>query len=169
MNALQSGAEFPPITIEKKTFRLVDGRHRYEAFKRSGKHQIEVVEKRYLSEKELFAAAVILNIGHGAQFDSVSLERSIQRLTAFGYSQEHISKIVRVPPAFMTDIFRGYVKAEKGQPIATKGISNGYRAGKEEKAISHVKNVRQKHLQALRESSQKRKAIFYASHVLEIS
>lgn len=132
MNALAAGAKLPPVTICQNSKRLVDGRHRYEAHKRSNKIQIEVEERAYASEVALFVDAVALNIGHGAQFDQWSLEKAIARLRKFGYTPEKISAVMRVPVAFLGNVFRGEKSGANhrdptsgaAKPLAVKGYKN---------------------------------------------
>lgn len=120
--ALASGVVLPPITVEAKTFRLVDGRHRFEAYKKNKIKTIEVVTKVYKNEADLFADAVRCNIGHGLQLDSYTVRAAVIRLTEYGYSKEAISDVVRMPVEQLEKIERGYASEQaSGKPIALKG------------------------------------------------
>lgn len=120
--ALGTGAVLPPITVEAKTFRLVDGRHRYEAYKKHGLKTIEAVTKVYKNEADLFADAVRNNIGHGLQLDSYTVRSAVIRLSEYGYSREAISDVVRMPVEQLEKIERGYASEQaSGKPIALKG------------------------------------------------
>lgn len=119
--ALTVGTRLPPIVIEAKTFRLVDGRHRYETYKQEGIKTIEAEEKVYKNEADLFADAVRLNIGHGQPLDLYSVRGAIIRLEAYGYSKAAISEIVRLPINQLGKIERGFANDESGKPIALKG------------------------------------------------
>lgn len=65
--ALKSGASLPPIIVCKKSLRVVDGFHRLTAMRLEfgDESTIEVIEKSYASEKELFLDAIRLNAPHG--------------------------------------------------------------------------------------------------------
>lgn len=67
--AIEGGAVLPPIVIDKKTKRIVDGFHRYRAYKRISRNDPEFVvtciEKSYRNEAELFLDAMRYNAEHG--------------------------------------------------------------------------------------------------------
>jgi hypothetical protein len=117
----ETGATFPPLVVEVKTHRLVDGRHRYEVYKRKGVAKVEVVEKKYADEAELFADAVRLNIGHGQTLDQYTIRNAIVRLQQYGYKREQISEVVRLPPESIEKIERGFASNQQGEPVALKG------------------------------------------------
>ena len=119
--AIKTGVKLPPITVEAKTYRLVDGRHRYEAYKKEGLKTIEVIEKVYASEADLFADAVRCNIGHGEPLDQYTVRNAIIRLTAYGYQREQISDVVRLPIEQIEKIERGFAASQDGKPVALKG------------------------------------------------
>ena len=67
--ALRAGATFPPIVVQRGTSRVVDGFHRVEAHRRVYGREalVEVVEKEYVDDGELFLDAVRLNAAHGSR------------------------------------------------------------------------------------------------------
>lgn len=119
--AHETGAKFPPLIVEAKTNRLVDGRHRYEVYKRAGLKTCEVTQKVYASEADLYADAVRLNIAHGHSLDQFDVRNSIIRLEQYGYKIEQISEIVRLPVDNIERIHRGFAASEDGAPLALKG------------------------------------------------
>lgn len=119
--ALKTNAVLPPITVEGGTRRLVDGRHRYEAYRKEGLKTIEVIEKVYASEADLFADAVRCNIGHGEPLDQYTVRNAIIRLTSYGYEREQISEVVRLPTEQIERIERGFAVTQDGKPVALKG------------------------------------------------
>jgi ParB-like nuclease domain len=122
LSALSTSTVLPPVTVEAKTFRLVDGRHRYEAYKRKGLKTIEVNTKVYKNEADLFADAVRSNISHGQPLDSYTVRSAIIRLTEYGYSKDAISDVVRMPLEQIDKIERGYANEQaSGKPMALKG------------------------------------------------
>ena len=64
-NAIEGGITLPPIIVDRKTKRIVDGVHRYHAALRRGAKRIECVLKSYANEIDLFREAVMLNTGFG--------------------------------------------------------------------------------------------------------
>lgn len=65
--ALASGATLPPIIIDKKSRRVVDGVHRCKGTLRhfGDDAEIEAIEKDYANEREMFLDSVELNSKHG--------------------------------------------------------------------------------------------------------
>lgn len=121
VHALKSGAVFPPLIVEAETHRLIDGRHRREAYTREGVDKIAVTEKVYASEADAYADAVRLNIGHGQSLDQYSVRAAVARLIEFGYERAAISEVVRVPVDHLETIVKGFAVAPTGQPVALKG------------------------------------------------
>jgi hypothetical protein len=119
--ALKTGVKLPPLTVEASTLRLVDGRHRYEAYRRQEIDKVSVQQKVYSTEADLFADAVSCNIGHGEPLDQYSVRAAIVRLEKYGYSRERISDVVRLPVDALEKIERGFAANESGEPIALKG------------------------------------------------
>jgi len=122
VHAAKAGATFPPLTVDSVTYRLVDGRHRYLAYKRLDLTECEVELKTYASEADLYADAVRLNVGHGDQLDQYSVRNAIIRLLEYGYERNQISEVVRLPLDQIDKIERGFAtSASDGRPIALKG------------------------------------------------
>lgn len=121
VHAHKSGVTFPPLVVEGGTHRLVDGRHRYETFKREGLKSVTVTEKSYTSEADLYADAVRLNVGHGEPLDQYSVRSAIAKLTEYGYARDAISDVVRIPVEHLDKIVKGFAATPAGQPVALKG------------------------------------------------
>lgn len=74
--AERGGATLPAMVVCKKTHRIVDGVHRHKVYmmRYGPQHVVEVIEKTYKNEQELFLDAMRLNAGHGrslSRFDRV--------------------------------------------------------------------------------------------------
>jgi hypothetical protein len=74
--ALQAGTTMPPIVIDMKSKRVIDGFHRIKAYQRlfDEHYKVECVEKNYKSEAMMFLDAMRCNSTHGralTQFDKV--------------------------------------------------------------------------------------------------
>lgn len=70
-DALATGTEMPPVIICKKSKRVVDGFHRVRAhLQHFGEDaEIQVIEKTYRTEADMFIDAMKYNAGHGAKLD----------------------------------------------------------------------------------------------------
>lgn len=71
VDALSAGIELPPVIIDRKSRRVVDGFHRIRAHRRfHGKDaEVYVVEKSYATDAEIFLDAARYNAAHGAKLD----------------------------------------------------------------------------------------------------
>ena len=71
VDAMEAGAEMPPVVIDKKSKRVVDGFHRVRAALRTGGEdaEIDVIEKQYKNEAAIFLDAMKYNGTHGARLD----------------------------------------------------------------------------------------------------
>lgn len=72
VDAMAAGAELPPVIIDRKSKRAIDGFHRVRAkIQFAGPDAtIEVIEKSYADEKEMFLDAMRYNSAHGAKLDT---------------------------------------------------------------------------------------------------
>jgi len=79
VEAERSGVELPPITIDAKSKRIVDGFHRATVKRRlyGDDAEIMVVTKRYRTEQQLLLDAIRLNADHGLHMDSCDRARAI--------------------------------------------------------------------------------------------
>ncbi len=98
-SALQTGAVFPPVTVAKvkRTYILIDGAHRIEAFKMNKEPYIQVEILENLSEKEMFIESVKRNTSHGLQFSAQETARIVLKLRGLKVSKNKIAELVRIP------------------------------------------------------------------------
>jgi len=69
-DAMKAGVRMPPALVDKKSRRVADGFHRVRAVLLDDPDgEIEIIEKDYKSDKELFIDAMRLNAAHGARLD----------------------------------------------------------------------------------------------------
>lgn len=71
IDALAAGEPLPPVVIDKKSKRVVDGFHRVKAYLKflGDEAKIEVIEKTYKSDAQLFVDAMRYNATHGCKLD----------------------------------------------------------------------------------------------------
>ena len=79
--AVNAGVELPPIILERKTNRIVDGFHRRRAYGRMwGDDAVVPVEfRKYETDAEMYADAVRLNASHGRNLTASDRVRVILR------------------------------------------------------------------------------------------
>ena len=70
IDAMEAGQEMPPVIVDKKSRRVADGFHRVRAvLQRDPEGEIEIIEKEYKNDRELFLDAMRYNSQHGARLD----------------------------------------------------------------------------------------------------
>ena len=89
-NALSCGEVFPPIIIDKKTKRIIDGWHRATAYKIvfSDDTEVECELKEYKSELDLLVDAIRRNTRHGLPLTSYDKALCVTRLHKLGLNDE---------------------------------------------------------------------------------
>jgi len=97
IDAIRAGATLPPMIVDRKSRRIVDGFHRAKAYEDLDIEEVEVLLNDYATDAELFAEAVRLNAGHGRAFDNFDRRRAVLRLADFGFTPDQIAEIARVP------------------------------------------------------------------------
>jgi len=124
VNALRTGATFPPIIVGKRDGRyvLIDGRHRYEAFKRTKSDKIPAILTK-LPETDWFAEAVRLNSSHGHPLSFQERIKAAMVLQKQKFSLDKIEKIVAIQSAQLQELIqqRGHwVHPEDIRPLVVK-------------------------------------------------
>lgn len=70
LDAMKAGVKMPAVLIDKKSRRVADGFHRVRAVLLDDPEgEIEIIEKDYKNDQELFLDAMRYNAAHGARLD----------------------------------------------------------------------------------------------------
>ena len=117
--ALEAGVKFPPIIVDAKSLRVVDGFHRVEAYKRLKRETIEAELREYPSEAELFAEAARLNASHGRPLSPYDRKRIVLRLKELGFERERIAEIIQARVETVDQILRD-TALYKGNAVPVK-------------------------------------------------
>lgn len=94
--AILAGRKLPPIVADKNSLRIIDGFHRYQAYKRLGIEEVEVDLRGYKSEAEMLEDAVRLNANHGRPFATQDRRRVILRAEELGLSRDKVAEILNI-------------------------------------------------------------------------
>ena len=96
--ALRAGRTLPPVIVDRKSLRVVDGFHRVRAYQRLYGLDAEIpVELRdYKDDAEIFRDAVRLNADHGRQLSSYDRARCIAKAEALKLEPEAISSMLNM-------------------------------------------------------------------------
>jgi len=102
--AILAEAEIPPILIDAKSSRVVDGIHRMTAFERlyGAEYEIEVETKRYRDKEAMLADAISLNIGRGEDLTRWDMTRCVTLAEEVGMSIDTLAKLVKWQPDRLT-------------------------------------------------------------------
>lgn len=93
VNSVLCGEQFPPIVVDKDN-NLIDGYHRFLAYKEAGKNEFEVLRiLNDLTDEERFLVAVELNLRHGKSFTESDYEKIRNSLRGQRYN--NISELFR--------------------------------------------------------------------------
>jgi len=91
LSSYKAGAKFPPVIVDIKTKQLIDGRHRYDMYRKAGAQQIEVEWREFENEKELIWYAINLNSTHGLKLTTFDQARCIIMGESAGMTEEELS------------------------------------------------------------------------------
>lgn len=123
--AIAAGAKLPAIVIDKKTKRIVDGFHRGRAHKRlyGDGAQVEVEEREYKTEAEMFIAAMIFNAAHGRNLTTYDRTHCILRAKRLKIEPEEIASALNVTVERIGELHTtrvGRVKARRNGAVPLK-------------------------------------------------
>lgn len=106
VEAVRAGAVLPPIVAEKGTSRVVDGFHRVEAHRRAHGREalIEVLEKDYADEAEMFLDAVRLNSAHGSRLAPYDQLRCVGIAQELSIDPGRVAGALSVTPSYVGEL-----------------------------------------------------------------
>ena len=97
--AIKAGTQLPPLVVDKKTKKLVDGFHRLEAYRRTvgDTASVDCELKSYKSRADLLLDAISLNASHGRKLDRVDQVRVVWLAEQVGITPVQIATVLHVP------------------------------------------------------------------------
>lgn len=101
VSALEAGEKLPSIVIEKKKNRIVDGVHRWRAYRTflGEEAEVQVDVREYKTDNEAFLAAIELNASHGLSLTPFEITRNAVRAQERGITLQMLASAVHVPLA----------------------------------------------------------------------
>jgi hypothetical protein len=139
--SLRAGKTLPPILVEKKTFRVVDGFHRVEAHRRvygEGAH-IQALMKAWPDEQSMMVEMVECNVGHGRSLTTQDKARCIALLEGTGLVPEQIASALHMTPEKVGEMKLERLAQYKMEPIALKRSTSHF-AGTDLSEATHDYN-----------------------------
>jgi hypothetical protein len=97
--ALQAGATFPPLLVDKKTRKIIDGAHRFLAYQRvyGDSAQVPVNWANCNSEADFIRLAIEANTKHGMRLERVDQRRCVHLLSTYNYPVAEIAMLLALP------------------------------------------------------------------------
>jgi hypothetical protein len=96
--AISQGEKLPPILVDRKSLRIVDGFHRYYAAKgvlgEGG--EIEAELRDFASEAEMIIESATLNSRHGTPMDTMDQAATLIRALQLGVTMEQVAVALAV-------------------------------------------------------------------------
>jgi ParB-like chromosome segregation protein Spo0J len=118
-DALRNGFTLPPITLERDTLRLVDGRHRWLSAMAAGQSEIEAELKTWPSDVELFLESAEVNDIHGLGLSTQDKVRCADIGQRLGVGEDRLAAALRTSVAHLRVISERYATvAEAEQAVA---------------------------------------------------
>ena len=132
IEALRAGRELPPVVIDRKSRRVVDGFHRVRAYQKlyGLDAEIPVEPKDYKDDAQMFADAVRLNANHGRQLSTYDRARCIARAESLKLEPEVISSMLNMTLERITEMKAERFATYKMEPRILKRTT-AHLAGKE--------------------------------------
>lgn len=120
--AMRAGSAMPPLVIDKKSKRIVDGFHRGKAYIRvfDESHEVDCIEKEYRNDKDLFLDSMRYNASHGralTQHDKVHCLLLAQKLKI---SEKAVAEALHITTDRIGQLRVGRIGRIGSTPIALK-------------------------------------------------
>jgi hypothetical protein len=112
-DAVEAGVELPPILVDAKSMRIVDGFHRYSRAHRNGESSIPAILENFPDEAAVFEAAVKANSSHGKPYAPYERAKIVKQAQDFGLSIDRISASLFMTVQKVSEIQAGFVGVGK--------------------------------------------------------
>jgi ParB-like chromosome segregation protein Spo0J len=119
-DAMKAGAVFPPIRVDAKSLRVIDGFHRLAAHRRAGINEILVSLEETADEADFFERAIVANSAHGHRYSPFDHARILLRAKELGLEREKVAVALQVSPVRLEEIERGFAHSETQSVVPLK-------------------------------------------------
>ena len=108
VDAIKAGIELPPIIVDKKTMRIVDGFHRTKAHEKvyGESAQIRAIMREYKNDKDVFIDAVALNASQGLPLSPMDKAHVIIKAQELKLPIEVVAKALGITPERAKEFFQ---------------------------------------------------------------
>jgi hypothetical protein len=94
--AIEAGAQLPPVIACRQTRRVVDGYHRVRAHQRLGRTEVPVTWRDYDDDQARLLDAIAANSGHGRSLNSWDLARCVLLADRLGIADDRLAGAMQV-------------------------------------------------------------------------
>lgn len=134
VDALKMGAILPEIVASpvkpkpekgRPSYRIVDGVHRYEAYRRvvGENAAVQIILRYYASEADLVLDAIALNAAHGRPLDRMDQARAVLIAENVGASLPSIALTLQIPEAKVEKLRIRVAYAEEAELASVPGTN----------------------------------------------
>ena len=156
--AVDAGVVLPPILVDMKSMRMVDGFHRYTRAFRAGEKIIQAEVRAFKSEQEIFEAAVAANANHGRPYAPFDKGRIISIGLKLKMSKQKLAAALSMPVSRVDEIRLGFAKVGREEE-ASEPLKNTIRAQFKGKRLTKEQAQAQRKLGG-------QQATFYANQLI---
>lgn len=159
-DAIEAGEPIPPMIVDAKSKRNVDGFHRYKGYASvlGPDAEVEVEIRSYKNDAEMFADAMSLNARHGNVLSPYDRVRCINRAESLGLTVRQISGALGLTAVRIEEIRLGRSAVGPGGKTITLKSTARHLTGKK---------VTKKQIEA-NEKSSGMNAAFYVNQVINL-
>jgi len=136
--AIEAGEDLPPMIVDEKSLRIVDGFHRYHAFLRAKADEVAVEMQRFRSEADVFMHAVALNARHGVPLTPQDQARVLLLGQRLDITRERLAEALAMRPLKVEKIERKLGKLRRGGPLYLKPAIRHYAGREVPKAVVDI-------------------------------
>jgi hypothetical protein len=123
-DAMQAGVEFPPIIIDAKTKKIIDGFHRTEAFKKLKYDEITAEFYEFESDAEMVFWGISWNAQHGLTLSQYDQSRCLNIGRDYGLTDEQIANALCITIDKITKMEKSRIRinVNTGRPVEIKRV-----------------------------------------------
>ena len=136
--AIEAGEDLPPMMVDEKSLRIVDGFHRYHAFVRAKVEEVAVEMHRFRSEADVFMHAVTLNARHGVPLAPQDQARVLLLGQRLEITREKLAEALAIRPSRIEKIERKLGRIRRGGVLYLKPAIRHYSGREVPKAVVDI-------------------------------
>ncbi|MBA7465332.1 hypothetical protein ES707_00494 [subsurface metagenome] len=122
VEAMEAGVTLPPIIVDRKSKRVVDGFHRVRAYQKlyGRDTTIPTILKNYKTEADMFADGISLNTSHGRPLTPYDKARCIARAEELEMEPQLTAKALSMTPERLGELKASRIATYKMKPVTLK-------------------------------------------------